>query len=116
MDNATYARLASRTAPDNNQPLTGHQVGLLLAAVGLGGETGEILEIIKKHVFHGHPLDREKLIKEMGDAEWYACYLRGLIGVSLEEVHNKNIEKLAARYPEGFFSSERSLNRAVGDE
>lgn len=116
MDNVTYALLAERTAPAKDQPIPGEQANLLLAAIGLGGETGEILELIKKHVFHGHPLDRDRIVKEMGDAEWYTSYLRRLVGVSLEEVHERNIEKLSLRYPEGFFSSERSMNRAAGDE
>ncbi len=79
-------------------------------ALGVAGEAGEVADIIKKHVGHGHPLDREKLVKELGDVLWYVARMAATIGYSLEEVANINIDKLNARYPNGF-STEASLNR-----
>ena len=119
MTNEEYAELAMRTAPTPPIVVTQQQLVLLLSAVGLPGEVGEVCEIIKKHVFHGHPWTEEtraKLVKELGDVEWYANLLRETIGTTLEEIHSANIVKLAARYPEGFFTSARSLVRAAGDE
>lgn len=83
-----------------------------LATLGLGvsGEAGEVADEIKKVIGHGHPLDINKLIKEMGDVLWYLATLSEHLGVPLELVASQNIEKLRARYPEGF-STERSLNR-----
>lgn len=67
-------------------------------------------DIIKKHIGHGHPLDTEKVHKELGDVLWYVAVLARRIGSTLEDVAASNVEKLRKRYPEGF-SSERSINR-----
>jgi NTP pyrophosphatase (non-canonical NTP hydrolase) len=101
-----YQRLAQRTA---NKKL---DFKSRLAAAGLGavGEAGEIAEHIKKHIAHGHELDREKLIKEIGDELWYLAELASLLDVDLATIATKNIEKLKKRYPDGF-SEERSINR-----
>jgi len=114
MTNQEYKDLALKTVPPDVDILPS-KFYLILAALGAAGETGEVVDEIKKHVFHNHPLDREKLIKEMGDVEWYFNLLRKELKVTLEEVHERNIEKLSARYPEGFFTSERSQNRKEGD-
>ncbi len=102
-----YQKLALQTA--------GHRESkehvLTYSALGLTGESGEVAEMIKKAVYHGHPLDREALCKELGDVLWYLSVMAEGLGISLEEIAVKNIEKLRARYPEGF-SEERSLNRA----
>jgi NTP pyrophosphatase (non-canonical NTP hydrolase) len=78
--------------------------------LGLVGESGEVVDLIKKHVYHGHPLDSDKLLKELGDVLWYVAALATALDVELSEVAAKNIAKLTARYPEGF-SSEASMNR-----
>ena len=80
------------------------------AVMGLCGESGEACDIVKKHLFHGHELDRDALIKELGDVAWYLAEAAEALDLSLDEVFERNIEKLKKRYPEGF-SSERSINR-----
>lgn len=85
---------------------------LLNGALGLTGEAGEVSDMIKKNIFHGHELDREALVKELGDVCWYVALLCEAIDVSLEEVLTKNIDKLKARYPEGF-SESASINRTA---
>lgn len=85
---------------------------LLNGALGLTGEAGEVADLIKKHIFHGHDLDIDSLVKEIGDVCWYIALLCTAIGESMEWVMAKNIEKLKERYPEGF-SSEASINRVV---
>lgn len=119
MDVTVYSNLALKSAPDRDIDLhaSHHQLQLLLGAIGLTGEAGETAEVVKKHVFHGYPLDRIKLEKELGDVLWYLNFLaiRGC-GCGLQQIMESNINKLAARYPEGFFSTERSINRAAGDE
>ena len=84
------------------------------AALGLTGEAGEFADLIKKINFHGHTQDTEHLIKELGDALWYIALAAQILDVNLESVMQKNIDKLSARYPNGF-SEERSKNRAKGD-
>ena len=101
-----YQKLAMVTL-DHNLDKKGM---LTNAAMGICGESGEACDIVKKHLFHGHELDREALIKELGDVAWYLAEAATALDVSLEEVFEKNIEKLKKRYPEGF-SFERSINR-----
>ena len=83
---------------------------LINGVMGLCGEAGEAIDIVKKHLAQGHELDRDALIKELGDVAWYLAETAYALDVTLEEVCRRNIDKLRARYPEGF-SSERSLHR-----
>jgi NTP pyrophosphatase (non-canonical NTP hydrolase) len=82
-----------------------------LASLARGGE---VIELVKKHLHHGHPFDPELLQKELGDVLWYLAEMCSANSLSLEDVAKKNIAKLRARYPEGF-SAQASLNRAPGD-
>ena len=82
-------------------------------ALGLCGEAGEVAELLKKHLYHGHPLDREKLRNELGDVLWYVATLASDLGIPLSDVASANVDKLRRRYPEGF-SVERSVNRDEG--
>ncbi|MBN1937571.1 MAG: nucleoside triphosphate pyrophosphohydrolase family protein [Anaerolineae bacterium] len=106
MDMNEYQRLALRTA--------GHRQDvekvLIYTALGLTGESGEVAEMIKKAFFHAHPLDKEKLSKELGDVLWYLAVMADGLGIPLEQIAQENVDKLRQRYPEGF-SEERSLNR-----
>lgn len=83
---------------------------LLNGALGLTGEAGEVADSIKKTIFHGHKMDYDGLVKELGDVCWYLALLCHAIDVPLEEVMTLNIEKLKKRYPEGF-SESASINR-----
>ena len=83
---------------------------LINGVMGLCGESGECIDIVKRHLAQGHELDREALIKELGDVVWYLAETAFALDVELEEVLMRNIEKLKKRYPEGF-STERSINR-----
>ena len=83
---------------------------LINGVMGLCGESGEVIDIVKKHLAQGHELDKEKIIKELGDVAWYMAEIATVLDVKLEEVLVQNIEKLKKRYPEGF-STEKSLNR-----
>jgi len=80
------------------------------AGFGLCGESGEVAEILKKTLFHGHTLDLDKLKKELGDCLWYAAVLAHLYGLSLDDIAQANIDKLWTRYPNGF-SQEDSIRR-----
>lgn len=83
---------------------------LAVAGLGINGESGEVAELIKKHIGHGHELDVNKVGKELGDVLWYIQEISWIIGYPLELVAKDNIAKLKSRYPEGF-SEERSVNR-----
>ena len=88
------------------------------AASGLVAEAGEFMEIVKKMKFQGKPYDednKEHLMLELGDILWYASQACMALGVRMEEVIYMNTIKLAARYPDGEFTVEKSENRAEGD-
>lgn len=87
------------------------------AASGMSSETGEINEILKKFYFHHHPWTDAMEIhlkKETGDLMWYIMLFCFSNGWNPAEILQMNIDKLKARYPEGF-STERSINRVIGD-
>lgn len=102
-DANTYQMAAMRTANEKC-------LNLANAGLGLTGEAGEAADIIKKHLFHGHELDKEALVKELGDVLWYVALAADLIGVKLADIMLLNVAKLRERYPDGF-SEERSRNR-----
>ncbi|MGN0449077.1 MAG: nucleoside triphosphate pyrophosphohydrolase family protein, partial [Ruminococcus sp.] len=79
-------------------------------AMGLSGESGEVTDLIKKELFHGHSEDPFGIQKELGDVLHYLSGLATMYGLTLEEVAMANIEKLKKRYPDGF-SQEASINR-----
>lgn len=101
-----YQKLAMTTL---NPELSKKDV-LINGVMGLCGESGEAIDIVKKHLAQGHPLDRDNLVKELGDIAWYLAETATALDVTLEEVLEGNIEKLRKRYPEGF-DKEHSLHR-----
>lgn len=83
---------------------------VLNAALGLSGEVGELNDMIKKFIFHGHAMDEGEFKKEIGDILWYLAMMCKACGYNLDVIMEMNIQKLLKRYPEGF-DSERSKNR-----
>lgn len=75
---------------------------LINGVMGLCGESGEAIDLVKKHLHQGHELDKDALIKEMGDIAWYLAELATVLEIDLETVLEKNIDKLKKRYPDGF--------------
>lgn len=84
---------------------------LLNSVMGLCGESGEAIDLVKKHLMQGHEFNREKFAHELGDVAWYLAEAATAIDMSLEDVLKMNIEKLKRRYPEGF-SARRSQERS----
>ena len=101
-----YQQLAARTLGRDRT----HEQQLANAALGLTGEAGEVAEVIKKHLFHGTPLNQDALAKELGDCLWYIGAFATVLGLSMDDFAERNIEKLRKRYPDGF-DTERSRNR-----
>ena len=83
---------------------------LINGVMGLCGEAGECIDLVKKHLHQGHDLDREKLCKELGDVAWYLAETALALDLSLEEILRGNLDKLKKRYPQGF-DAEKSINR-----
>jgi len=72
------------------------------AALGLVGECGEVIEHIKKHLFHGHNLDLNEVKCELGDVYFYLAALEIELGLTRAECEQAVKEKLEKRYPNGF--------------
>ena len=87
---------------------------MLNGAMGLNGEAGEVIDILKKHIFQGHKLDTEHIAKELGDCLWYIAVCAKGAGYTLDEIAEMNKAKLRKRYPDGF-EADKSLHRAEGD-
>lgn len=114
-----YQKEALRTEQDQKKPVfiveSASRRRLLNGLMGLNGEAGEAIDLLKKYLFQGHKLDRVHLAKELGDVAWYLAVSADALGYTLEEILQMNVEKLRARYPDGF-EAERSLYRASDDE
>ena len=105
-----YQKAAYRTA---NQSLTDSQQ-LQNGLMGLNGESGECIDILKKYLFQGHDLDKAHIAKELGDVAWYLAVSAQALGFDLETILQMNVEKLKARYPHGF-NAGHSQHRSSGD-
>lgn len=105
-----YQRLAMTTA----NPALDQKETLINGVMGLCGESGEAIDIVKKWLAQGHELDREHLAKELGDVAWYLARTATAIGYDLDTILRMNLEKLQKRYPQGF-STEDSLHRSEED-
>ena len=107
-----YQKEAMRTASGMSQQCNDNL--LLNGAMGLNGEAGEVIDILKKHMFQGHELDKAHIAKELGDCLWYIAIAAEGAGYTLDEIAEMNKTKLRKRYPEGF-EIEKSLNRPAED-
>ena len=101
-----YANLAART----QGTYLCKEDQLNCAALGLSGEAGEFADLVKKVMYHQHPLELNKLTSELGDILWYVALACDALDLQMADVANKNIAKLKERYPNGF-DPERSINR-----
>ena len=101
-----YQRLAMTTL----NPALDKKDVLINGVMGLCGESGEAIDIVKKWLAQGHELDKERLAKELGDIAWYLAETATALGLELEDILRTNLDKLKKRYPEGFHA-ERSIHR-----
>ncbi len=107
MNASKYQKQAARTlidAPGFEIPDT--EMMLIWNAIGLAGEAGEVCELVKKGVFHQHGIDREKMVKELGDVLWYVAAMCTKLDMDMGVIMEVNIRKLEARYPNGYSSSD----------
>ena len=95
MDFDQYQNAAKRTLYGNEQVLTN-------CALGLAGESGQVVDLVKNYTFRGRKLDKKQLTHEMGDVLWYLSQIAEWAGIPFDEVAKENIETLNKRYPNGF--------------
>lgn len=114
MTGTEYQELAMRSSVFKRTDRgTIKQDELIHAVCGLASEAGECTGLVQK-IYQGHELDKDHLKKELGDALWFIAEACDYLDTDMDDIMQMNIDKLKARYPEGF-SEERSLNRAEGD-
>lgn len=90
-----YQKVAKRTRYGNEQVLTN-------CALGLAGEAGQVVDLVKNYTFKGHPLDKDQLTHELGDVLWYLSQIAEWADIPFDQVAKDNIETLNRRYPNGF--------------
>ena len=110
MDASEYQKRAMKTL---NPALEKKDV-LINSVMGLCGESGEAIDIVKKWLAQGHTLDKEHLAKELGGIAWYLAEAATALDLSLGDILQANLNKLEKRYPNGF-ETRRSLSRAAED-
>ena len=106
MTGTEYQKLAMRT----NKPEATQEQNLINGCLGLAGESGEVCDYIKKHVFQGHEFETDHIIEELGDCMWSISLTATTEKKKKKKVMERNIEKLKRRYPDGF-SIMDSINR-----
>lgn len=112
MDNRTYIELSDRTCKHidiDGETLDPKRYDLLHATLGIAGESGEIVDAVKKHVIYNKPLDVANMREEIGDIMWYIALACRTLEFDLGELLQENIEKLAKRYPEKYTDAHASL-------
>ena len=110
MTGKEYQKLALQTA---NLQSEVKYPRIINGVLGLAGEAGECADIVKKHLFQGHDLNKEKLLEEIGDVMWYCALTAYEAGSDLDSIMENNIAKLAKRYPNHKFEVEKSVNRTI---
>lgn len=100
-----YQRMAQRTARKKHKSDKMEE-----ALFGLAGEVGELCDHYKKYMHQGHDLSYDHMAEEAGDVLWYLAEIADALGLPLEDIARRNIDKLRKRYPDGF-DPERSRNR-----
>lgn len=95
--------------------LTLDLIRVLHMTIGIAGESGELIDAVKRAVFYGKPLDRCNIVEELGDLLWYMDGLCDVLNVGLDDVMAKNVAKLQERYKNGF-SEKAAIDRSIGKE
>ena len=101
-----------KSGKDIQETMTASKANLVHLALGIAGEAGEVVDAIKKSAIYNKPLDRENIIEELGDLEFYMEGLRQAIGVTRKEVIDTNVQKLGKRYSSGTYSDKQAQDRA----
>ena len=110
-----FVRSRVKSGTDIAAEMTGHTAHLNHMALGIAGESGELVDAIKKFAIYNKPLNLDNVVEELGDLEFYMEGLRDSLGITREETIQKNIEKLSRRYENGY-SDKAAQDRADKQE
>lgn len=105
-----YQEISKRTLPQDIPRELLSNIGF-----GLIGETGEVIDELKKILWHSKEINKDKITNELGDVMWYISSLCSVLDISLEDVLQVNVDKLLKRYPNGF-NAEDSKKRVDVNE
>ena len=103
-----------KAAVETLNPALNQKEVLINSVMGLCGEFGEAIDIVKKWLMQGHELDKEHLVKELGDVAWYLAEAATALDIPLEAVFQGSLDKLRQRFPNGFDTG-ASVNRKERD-
>ena len=112
---AGHTKMVEDLVKDGNEiacGLSGRKAHLLHMALGVAGESGELVDAIKKHVIYGKDLDIENVIEELGDLEFYIKGIMQTLMISRDQILVTNVSKLTKRYSTGTYSNEQAQTRA----
>ena len=110
MDNKTYVELSDRTCKHiETMTLDAKKYDLMHATLGIAGESGEIVDAVKKSIIYGKELDIVNMREEIGDILWYIALACRTLEFNLDDIMQENIDKLAKRYPEKYTDTHASL-------
>lgn len=113
--NINYSDMVSQLAKRGEtiaNEITGADAHLLHMSVGVSGEAGELLDAVKKSVIYRKPIDRDNVVEELGDLEFYMEGLRQGLGITRQETLQANIDKLGDRYEGHQYSDQQAQDRA----
>jgi len=121
MNSKDYIENALKTESIDFEAIKGRMTPQVIrglhASVGMVTEAGETIDVFKKHMFYGKPIDWVNIEEEMGDLFWYIAIMADVIGKDkFDDIMQKNINKLAARYPNQTFSTDSAINRNLESE
>ena len=88
---------------------------LIHASMGMATEAGELIDMLKKYLFYGKPLDLVNASEEIGDQMWYSGLAIDILKTTIDDILTTNIAKLKIRYPEKF-TSHHAINRDLDAE
>lgn len=114
----SYEEFVQSLCKDPNvikQELTAHDCHAIHMMMGLLGESGELMDAVKKYSIYRKPMDREHVVEELGDIEFYLQGLRNGLDITREEVLSYNVSKLSIRYSDGSYSNQQAIERADKD-
>lgn len=106
-----YSKKSLRTIPTLHGDMS-----IANASMGLCGEVGELVDHLKKHVFHKAPLDTQHVLKEVGDVMFYLNWIVVMFGLSWDDILSANFAKLMARFPNGFNEDDANNRDLIKEE
>lgn len=115
-EHAMMVAALMKPGTDIMDQLTPSSCNMIHAVMGISGEAGELLDAVKKAAIYRKPINRENIVEELGDLEFYMEALRSELRITREETLKANMVKLAVRYNQYRYSDQAAIDRADKNE